>query len=102
MTPEEQESKLRAESAAGTEAERILNNPLFVDAVAKIKDGIQRQFLNCPVDETGNQPRLFCQAKMDLLNSLVKELKSVMNGGKAAQQDVIHLESERKKRAAHR
>jgi hypothetical protein len=102
MTPEEQEARLRAESAAGTEAERILNNPLFVDAVAKIKDGIQRQFLNCPVDETGNQPRLFCQAKMDLLNTLVKELKSVMNGGKAATQDVVHLESERKKRATYK
>ena len=57
MTSEEQEAKLRAKAAEADEIKRMMEHPRFRDTVGKIKDNIQRQFLNCPLGEEGDQPR---------------------------------------------
>ena len=98
MTSEEQEAKLRAKAAEADEIKRMMEHPRFRDTVGKIKNNIQRQFLNCPLGEEGDQPRLFAQAKFQLLNEFVAEFKRVANGGKVAMEDVVYLEQERKKR----
>lgn len=102
MTPDEQEAKLRAKAAEAEEIKRLMDHPRFRDTVGKIKDNIQRQFLNCPLGEDGNQPRLFAQAKMGLLNEFVEEFRRVASGGKVASEDIIHLETQRKKREARK
>ena len=98
MIPDEKEARLRAKAAEANEIKRMMEHPRFRDTVGKIKDNIQRQFMNCPLGEEGDQPRLFAQAKVQLLKEFVDEFKRVANGGKVAMEDVVWLEQERMKR----
>jgi hypothetical protein len=101
MTDATDEARFKAEAAAGDEASRIINNPVFKAAVDKLNAQILQHFYNCPVGEEGDQQRLFAQAQYVLLVRLVKNLKLIMSGGDLAQQDVIVLadarEAEKKK-----
>lgn len=102
MNEKEHEALRREEAADGSEAERILTNPLFKKAIKDVEADILRCFKNSPVDESGNQPRLFAQAQMILLHELVKKIHRVMQGGALAKADVISLSAKResKKRSA--
>jgi hypothetical protein len=76
MTPEE-------ELQRGETARRILDDPLFIEAVESIRAEITQQWNQSPARDTEGRERLYLSRKM--LDKIELNLASVMDSGKLAQ-----------------
>jgi hypothetical protein len=76
MTPEE-------ELQRGENARRILDDPLFVEAIATIREEINHQWQKSPARDTDGRERLYLSRKM--LDKIEGHLQSVMASGRLAQ-----------------
>lgn len=71
----------------GERAEEVLNNPLFVEAVTKVREGIIKSMAESPLGDDRTHNRLVIA--MQLLNQIEKQLTGVMQTGKMAQMQVV-------------
>jgi len=76
MTPEE-------ELQRGENARRILDDPLFIEAIATIRDEINARWQSSPVRDVDGRERLYLSRK--LLDKIEGHLQSVMASGRLAQ-----------------
>lgn len=77
--------------ARGERANKILNDPVFVDAFAKVKEAILAKFEASPVRDAEGREHLFKMLKA--LNDAKCCLEQVMNDGKV----VLHLKEEKRR-----
>jgi hypothetical protein len=76
MTPEE-------ELQRGENARRILDDPLFIEAVETIRKEIEEQWQKSPARDTEGRERLYLAHKM--LDKIEGHLQTVLASGKLAQ-----------------
>lgn len=88
MTPEE-------ELQRGENARRILEDPLFIEAVETIRAEIAAKWQGSPARDTEGRERLYLSRKM--LDKIEGHLQSVMASGRLAQATL----AERLKRGRH-
>ena len=60
----------------GTQAKRILEDEIFTDAVKKIEERLNQEWLASPLRDTEAREKIFLMRKM--LESLINEITSVM------------------------
>jgi hypothetical protein len=80
--------KTLEEVKRGERAEEVLNNPLFIEAVAKVRDGIIVSMASSPLGDEQTHNRLVIA--MQLLNQIEKQLTGVMQTGKMAKLQVTN------------
>ena len=68
-------------------AEEVLNNPLFIEAVTKVRDGIIASMASSPLGDESTHNRLVIA--LQLLNQIEKQLKDVVQTGKMAKLQVV-------------
>lgn len=83
---------LREESKRGEEARRLLENPLFREAIDGIKSAIVQKWQEAPIMDREGQHELKLMLK--LANDFEANIIRVMNSGKVAD---FELESMRKR-----
>ena len=66
----------------GEQAAVVLDNPLFKEAMAKVKDNIVNTMASSPLGDEKTHNRLVIA--LQLLNQIEKQLTDVMNTGKLA------------------
>ena len=66
----------------GEQAAVVLDNPLFKEAMAKVKDNIVNTMATSPLGDEKTHNRLVIA--LQLLNQIEKQLTDVMNTGKLA------------------
>lgn len=74
--------KLAEEIQRGDEAERILDNPVFKDAVESVRKGIVNAMAESPMGDDKTHNRLVIA--LQLVNQIERNLKTVMQTGKMA------------------
>ncbi len=67
----------------GEQAKRILEDPLFVEAVQKIRQDLQIEWLNSDLQNTEQRENIFVMRRM--LEVVLVQLQSVMETGKLSQ-----------------
>jgi hypothetical protein len=70
-------------------AEEVLNNPLFIEAVAKVRDGIIASMASSSLGDEQTHNRLVIA--MQILNQIEKQLTDVVQTGKMAKLQVVGL-----------
>jgi hypothetical protein len=70
----------------GERAEEILNNPIYIEAIDKVRDGIIQSMAESPLGDDKTHNRLVIA--MQILNQIEKQLKGVMQTGKMAKMQV--------------
>lgn len=75
----------------GFEAERLLNEPLFIESVGKVRDGLVNAMTVSPVGDEKTHHQLV--VALQLLDKIVKNIKEVATTGKLKE---IQLEEESK------
>ncbi len=85
------ELRLGAEAAAGARAEAIITDPLFADAVRRIRDAILAQWQN--EDDAARRDRLWLEIR--LLSRLVGQIRGVMETGRLATAELGEIEARR-------
>ena len=68
-------------------AEEVLNNPLFIEAVSKVRDGIIASMAASPLGDEQTHNRLVIA--MQILNQIEKQLTDVVQTGKMAKLQVV-------------
>lgn len=66
----------------GNRAKAILEDEIFTDAVKKIEDRLNQEWLNSPLRDTEAREKIFLMRKM--LETIINEITSVMDTGKLA------------------
>ena len=66
----------------GNRAKAILEDEIFTDAVKKIEDRLNQEWLNSPLRDTEARGKIFLMRKM--LETIINEITSVMDTGKLA------------------
>lgn len=74
--------KLAEEVEKGSEAERILNNPVYKDALESVRKGIVNAMAESPMGDDKTHNRLVIA--LQLINQIEKNLTTVMQTGKMA------------------
>ena len=75
----------------GIKAERLLNDPLLIEAFEKVRSAVLSQFEASPVRDTEGREHLFKMLKA--LNDARSHLEQAMRGGKFA----LHLKEEKRR-----
>ena len=70
----------------GQQAKRILEDPIFVEALQKVSQELDQEWINSPIRDTEGREKIYMMKKM--LNVLHVQLKSVMETGKLATKQV--------------
>jgi len=70
----------------GELAKRILEDPIFVEAVQKVSSELRQEWLSSPIRDTEGREKIYMMEKM--LNVLLVQIKSVMETGKLASKQV--------------
>ena len=70
------------ETHLGNRAKAILEDEIFTDAVKKIEDRLNQEWLNSPLRDTEAREKIFLMRKM--LETIINEITSVMDTGKLA------------------
>ena len=78
--------ELEKEQQRGQQAKRILEDPIFVEAIQKVSQELDQEWINSPIRDTEGRERIYMMKKM--LNVLHVQLKSVMETGKLATKQV--------------
>ena len=73
MTPEQEKQRTEL-------AKNILENPVFQDAITKIKQELYGEFLNSPARDSEGREKIYLMGKM--FDLLLVNIKSVMETGK--------------------
>jgi hypothetical protein len=68
-------------------AEEVLNNPLFIEAVDKVRSGIINSMAESPLGDDRTHNRLVIA--MQILNQIKKQLTDVVQTGKMAKLQVV-------------
>lgn len=66
----------------GDEAKRILENPIYQEAIQKVRDGLIQNIVSSPLGDATTHNRL--AIAMQVLNQIEKQLIDVMQTGKMA------------------
>ena len=74
--------QLAEEIERGSEAERILNNPVYKDALESVRKGIVSAMADSPMGDDKTHNRLVIA--LQLLNQIDRNLTTVMQTGKMA------------------
>ena len=70
----------------GQQAKRILEDPIYVEAIQKVSQELDQEWINSPIRDTEGREKIYMMKKM--LNVLHVQLKSVMETGKLATKQV--------------
>ena len=68
------------EMIRGEEAERLLNNPIFIESIKKVRDGIVSSMEQSALGDESTHNRLVIA--LQLLNKIEKNIKEVAETGK--------------------
>jgi len=74
----------------GNLAKEVLENEIFTDAVKKIEDRLNQEWLSSPLRDTEAREKIFLMRKM--LESLINEITSVMETGKLANKSLTDIQ----------
>ncbi len=77
---------LEKEQQRGHRAKQILEDPIFVEALQKVSQELDQEWINSPVRDTEGRERIYMMKKM--LNVLLVQLQSVMETGKLASKQI--------------
>jgi hypothetical protein len=75
-------TKQLSEIKLGEQAAQILDNPVYQDAIAKVRENIVSSMTNSPLGDEKTHNRLVIA--LQLLNQINKQLTDVMQTGKLA------------------
>lgn len=67
----------------GERAEEVLNNPIYIEAIEKVRDGIIQSMAESPLGDDKTHNRLVIA--LQLLSQIEKQIKTVAQTGKLAQ-----------------
>ena len=70
----------------GQQAKQILEDPIYVEAIQKVSQELDQEWINSPIRDTEGREKIYMMKKM--LNVLHVQLKSVMETGKLATKQV--------------
>jgi hypothetical protein len=90
MSALENEAQLRSELERGRLAQEVMDNPVYAESVALMRQQIMDQWATSPARDTEGREKLWTMLK--LLENLDGQLKTVMQTGKLAS---ISLEQKR-------
>jgi hypothetical protein len=66
----------------GLKAKEILDNPLFQEAIQKVSEELDLEWINSPIRDTEGREKIYMMKRM--LNVVLIQVKSVMETGKLA------------------
>ena len=70
----------------GQQAKRILEDPIYVEAIQKVSQELDQEWINSPIRDTEGRERIYMMKKM--LNVLQVQIKSVLETGKLASKQI--------------
>ena len=70
----------------GQQAKRILEDPIYVEAIQKVSQELDQEWINSPIRDTEGREKIYMMKKM--LGILHVQLKSVMETGKLASKQI--------------
>jgi len=70
----------------GQQAKRILEDPIFVEALQKVSQELDQEWINSPIRDTEGREKIYMMKKM--LGVLHVQLKSVLETGKLATKQI--------------
>jgi len=70
----------------GNRAKQILEDEIFAEAVKRVSDELDLEWINSPVRDTEGREKIYMMKKM--LNVLLVQLQSVMETGKLASKQI--------------
>ena len=70
----------------GQQAKRILEDPIYVEAIQKVSQELDQEWINSPIRDTEGREKIYMMKKM--LGILHVQIKSVMDTGKLASKQV--------------
>ena len=70
----------------GNRAKQILEDKIFAEAVKRVSDELDLEWINSPVRDTEGREKIYMMKKM--LNVLLVQLRSVMETGKLASKQI--------------
>tara|TARA_B110000263_G_C15292080_1_gene503857 strand:+ start:1595 stop:1840 length:246 start_codon:yes stop_codon:yes gene_type:complete len=70
----------------GQQAKRILEDPIYVEAIQKVSQELDQEWINSPIRDTEGRERIYMMKKM--LNVLLVQIKSVLETGKLASKQI--------------
>ena len=76
---------MEKEQERSIKAKRILEDPMFVEAIQKIRQDLELQWLNSDVKNSEQRENIFLMRRM--VEVVVMQLQSVMETGKLATND---------------
>lgn len=74
----------------GQEAKRILDSEVYKNAMQKLADGYQSQWMNSSPNDVQERERVYM--KLQILADFVNEVKTVMETGKMAEHERVKQE----------
>ena len=77
---------LEKEQQRGQQAKRILEDPIYIEALQKVSQELDQEWINSPIRDTEGRERIYMMKKM--LNFLHVQIQSVMETGKLATKQV--------------
>ena len=78
--------ELEKEQQRGQQAKRILEDPIFVEAIQKVSQELDQEWINSPIRDTEGREKIYMMKKM--LGILHVQIKSVMDTGKLASKQI--------------
>ena len=78
--------ELEKEQQRGQQAKRILEDPIYIEALQKVSQELDQEWINSPIRDTEGRERIYMMKKM--LNVLHVQIQSVMETGKLASKQV--------------
>ena len=70
----------------GQQAKRILEDPIFLEALQKVSQELDQEWINSPIRDTEGREKIYMMRKM--LGVLHVQLQSVMETGKLASKQI--------------
>ena len=70
----------------GQQAKRILEDPIYVEALQKVSQELDQEWINSPIRDTEGREKIYMMRKM--LGVLHVQLQSVMETGKLATKQI--------------
>ena len=70
----------------GQQAKRILEDPIYIEALQKVSQELDQEWINSPIRDTEGREKIYMMKKM--LGVLHVQLQSVMETGKLASKQI--------------
>ena len=70
----------------GQQAKQILEDPIYVEAIQKVSQELDQEWINSPIRDTEGREKIYMMRKM--LGVLHVQIQSVMETGKLASKQV--------------